>query len=163
MGGDYIYLSQAGFDKLKAELHELKTVKRPHVVGEIKRAREMGDLAENAEYHAAKEAQEHIEHKIAELEYKLSRAQVVTDPDRDPDTAALLSSVRVRDLEGGEEITYHLVSPAEADLAQDKISVQSPVGKALLGRRAKDTVAVQTPGGEVKYEILEIRTDLNSP
>jgi transcription elongation factor GreA len=162
MSGGYIYLSREGYDKLKAELHELKTVRRPQVVDDIRRARELGDLSENAEYHAAKEAQTHIERKIAELEYKMSRAQVATDAHHDPGTAALLSSVRVRDLEDGEEITYHLVAPPEADVAQDKISVESPVGKAMLGHRVGDRVTAKTPGGEIAYEILAIRSQFDT-
>ncbi len=159
MSDDYIYLSQGGFDRLKDELHQFKTVNRPKVIADIKRARELGDLSENAEYHAAKEAQEHLERKIGELEFKLSRAQVVKDIRHDPDTAALLSIVRVRDLDDGEEITYQLVSDAEADLVQDKISVASPVGKAMMGHRAGDQVNVETPGGKTSYEILEVRAD----
>jgi transcription elongation factor GreA len=161
MSGDYIYLSREGYEKLKADLRELKTVKRPQIVDEIRRARELGDLSENAEYHAAKEAQTHIERKIAELEYRMSRAQVATDAQHDPDTAALLSSVQVRDLEDGEELTYLLVAPAEADVSRDKISVASPVGKALLGHRVGDRVTVETPGGKIAYEILAIRSQFD--
>lgn len=158
MSNEYVYLSREGFEKLKAELHELKSVKRPQVVNDIKRARELGDLSENAEYHAAKEAQTHLERKIAELEFKLTRAQVVTDLRHDHETAALLSRVRLRDPSDGDEMDYLLVSPAEADLRAGKISIQSPVGKALVGRRVGDRVTVTTPGGEVTYEILKIES-----
>jgi transcription elongation factor GreA len=158
MGEDYIYLSKEGFAKLKAELHHLKAIKRPAMAAEIKRARELGDLAENAEYHAAKEAQTHLERRIAELELGLSRAQVVKDTGGSRDTATLLSSVRIRDLEDGEEIVYHLVSTPEADLAAGKISTDSPVGRALIGHKIGDTVEVATPGGLARYEILEIGT-----
>jgi transcription elongation factor GreA len=161
MSSDYVYLSREGFDKLKAELHELKTVKRPQVVNDIKRARELGDLSENAEYHAAKEAQTHIERKIAELEYKLTRAQVVTDQRHDSDTAALLSRVHLRDTSDGDEMDYLLVSDAEADLPAGKISIQSPVGKALVGRRVGDLVNVTTPGGQVTYKILKVESELS--
>ena len=160
MADDYIYLSQGGFDKLKAELIELKTVKRPQVVDDIKRARELGDLSENAEYHAAKEAQTHIERKISELEFKLSCAQVVKDA-ASSDTVTLLSSVKVKDLEDSEEIEYHLVSAPEADISADKISIDSPVGKALIGRKVGDRIVITTPGGEIEYEVLEIRSQLN--
>jgi len=160
MSKEYVYLSKQGFEKLKAELHELKTVKRPRVVNDIKRARELGDLSENAEYHAAKEAQTHIERKIAELEFKLTRAQVVTDARHDSDTVALLSRVRLRDRGDGDEVDYFLVSAAEADLLAGKISIESPVGRALVGRRVGDEVKVATPGGEVVYEILHIQSDL---
>jgi transcription elongation factor GreA len=156
MGEEYIYLSKEGYEKLKAELHHFRAFKRPEIAGEIKRARELGDLAENAEYHAAKEAQAHLERRIAELEYKLSRAQVVKDAGVTGDTVTLLSTVRVRDLEDGEEIVYHLVSAPEADLAAGKISTESPVGRALIGRREGDTVEVTTPGGLARYQILEI-------
>jgi transcription elongation factor GreA len=162
MSSDYIYLSREGYENLKAELHELKTVKRPQIVDEIRRARELGDLSENAEYHAAKEAQTHIERKIGELELEMSRAQIATDAHHDPGTAALLSSVQVRDLEDGEEITYLLVAPPEADASQDKISVGSPVGKALLGHRVGDRVTVETPGGKIGYEILTIRSQFDA-
>jgi transcription elongation factor GreA len=158
MGEAYIYLSKEGFERLKAELHQFKAFKRPEIVAEIKRARELGDLSENAEYHAAKEAQAHLERRIAELEYKLSRAQVVTDAGAAGDTVTLLSTVRIRDLEDGEEIEYHLVSAPEADLARGKISNDSPVGRALIGHRTGETVEVLTPGGVARYEILEIGT-----
>ena len=161
MADDYIYLSQDGFEKLVAELKELKTVKRPQVVADIKRARELGDLSEDAEYHAAKEAQTHIERKIAELEFKLSCAQVVREMEEGDGTITLLSTVRVRDLEDGEEIVYHLVSAPEADVMADKISIESPVGKAMIGREVGDRVKVQTPGGDVTYEILSIKSQLD--
>ena len=156
MAEEYIYLSKEGYEKLKAELHHFKAFKRPEIVAEIKRARELGDLSENAEYHAAKEAQAHLERRIGELEYKLSRAQVVKDAGGSSDTVTLLSTVRVRDLEYGEEIVYHVVSAAEADLATGKISTDSPVGRALIGRRIGDTIEVSTPGGLARFEILEI-------
>ena len=161
MSSDYVYLSKEGFEKLKSELHELRTVKRPQVVGDIKRAREHGDLSENAEYHAAKEAQSHIERKIAELEFELSRAQVVTEAPHGSDTVALLSRVKLKDQEDGEEVDYLLVSAAEADLLVGKISIESPVGKALVGRKVGDQVKVITPGGEAVYEILRIQSDLS--
>lgn len=158
MDEGYVYLSKEGFDKLKSELQNLKGVQRPQIVAEIKRARELGDLSENAEYHAAKEAQTHIERKIAELEFKLSRAQVVEDSKHGNDSIALLSKVTMKDLEDGEEVTYTLVSPAEADLLHDKISIQSPVGKALVGAKLGEKVTVTTPGGAVEYEILNIES-----
>jgi len=158
MGEEYIYLSKEGYEKLRAELHQFKAFKRPEIVAEIKRARELGDLSENAEYHAAKEAQAHLERRISELEFKLSRAQVVKEAITAGDTVTLLSSVRVRDLEDGEEIVYLMVSAPEADLASGKISTDSPVGRALIGRKVGDTVDVSTPGGLARYEILEIGT-----
>ena len=158
MSEDYIYLTKEGFEKLKAELHQFKAFKRPEIVAEIKRARELGDLSENAEYHAAKEAQAHLERKISELEYKLSRAQVVKDAGPGGDTVTLLTTVRVKDLEDGEEIVYYLVSAPEADLASGKISTESPVGRALIGHRVGDTVDVSTPGGIARFEILSIGT-----
>jgi transcription elongation factor GreA len=156
MGDEYVYLSKEGFEKLKADLHHLKAIKRHEIVAEIKRARELGDLSENAEYHAAKEAQTHLERKISELEFKLSRAQVVKEAEGPIDSVTLLSSVRIRDLEDGELIVYHLVSAPEADLAAGKISTESPVGRALIGHRIGDVVEVSTPGGLARYEILEI-------
>lgn len=159
MSEDYIYLSKEGYEKLKAELHQFKAFKRPEIVAEIKRARELGDLSENAEYHAAKEAQAHLERRISELEFKLSRAQVVKDGSAGSgDTVTLLSTVRVRDMEDGEVIEYVMVSAPEADLASGKISTDSPVGRALIGRKVGDIVDVSTPGGLARFEILEIGT-----
>ena len=153
---EIIHLSKAGAEKLQKELHQLKTVKRPEVVAEIKRAREFGDLAENAEYHAAKEKQVLIERKIAELEDKLTRVRVFDDTDVDTSKAYLFAKVRVRDTRDGEEIEYTLVSPEEADVDNDIISIKSPIGKGLLGKAVGDVVQIEVPAGMIEYEIVAI-------
>ncbi len=153
---DIIYLSKDGVEKLQKELHQFKTVERPKVVSEIKTAREFGDLSENAEYHAAKEKQVFIERKIAELEDTLTRVQVLDDKDIDTSKAYLLSTVRVRDLEDGEELEYTLVSAEEADVDQNRISIQSPIGKGLLGKAVGDKVEIKVPVGVIEYEIVDV-------
>jgi transcription elongation factor GreA len=153
---EIIHLSKEGAEKLQKELHRLKTVARRQVVAEIKRAREFGDLSENAEYHAAKEKQVFIERKIAELEDKLTRVRILDDSNIDATKAYLLSRVKVRDVRDGEEIEYMLVSPEEADVDNDKISVKSPIGKGLLGRAAGETVQITVPAGVIEYEIIDV-------
>ncbi len=154
-----IYLSRNGRLKLEAELKRLKFEERPKLVGEIKRTRELGDLSENAEYHAAKEAQTHLERKIAELEDKLSRVRTVdTDQIRD-DRAYLFCKVLVKDQDDGEEIVYTLAPPDEVDVDNDVISVKSPIGAALLGKAVGDLVEVRVPAGVTKYEVLKISRD----
>ncbi len=151
-----IYLSKGGRLKLEAELKRLKFEERPRLVAEIKRSRELGDLSENAEYHAAKEAQKHLEHKISQLEEKLSRVRSV-DVDKIPNHKAyLFSKVLVKDLRRGEEILYTLAPAEEADVDNDIISVKSPIGAALLGKAVGEVVSIAVPAGEIRYEILRI-------
>lgn len=151
-----IYLSKEGRLKLEAELKRLKFDERPKLVAEIKRAREMGDLTENAEYHAAKEAQTHLERQIADLQYKLSRVRTV-DADQIPDDKVyLFAKVLVKDQSTGEEILYTVVPPDETDVDNDVISVKSPIGAALLGKAVGDVVEITVPAGLLKYEILKI-------
>ena len=151
-----IYLSKEGRLKLEAELKRLKYEERPKLVAEIKRAREMGDLAENAEYHSAKEAQTHLERKIAELEFKLARVRTI-DTDQIPDDKIyLFAKALVKDQNSGEEIEYTIVPPEEADVDNDMISVKSPIGAALLGKSVGDIVEISVPAGLLKYEILKI-------
>jgi transcription elongation factor GreA len=154
---DQIILSKEGRRKLQEELKRLKYTERPKIVAEIKRTREMGDLSENAEYHAAKEAQVHLERKIAELEFKLTKAQTVSADDLPTDKAYLFAKVLVRDLEDGEEIEYTLAPPDETDVDNDVISVQSPIGQALLGKEIGEIIEVQVPAGVIKYEVKGIR------
>ncbi|UCC44021.1 MAG: transcription elongation factor GreA [Candidatus Zixiibacteriota bacterium] len=151
-----VYLSKEGRLKLEAELKRLKFEERPRLVAEIKRARELGDLSENAEYHAAKEAQGHLERKIAELGDKLARVRTVDTEKIPSDKVYLFARVRVRDLSDGEEIEYTIVPPDEADVDNDIISVKSPIGQALLGHAVGETVEFSVPAGKVKYEILKI-------
>ena len=153
---DPIYLSREGRLKLEAELKRLKYEDRPRLVAEIKRALHLGDLSENAEYHAAKDAQRLLEIRIAELEDKLSRVRSV-DIDKIPnDKAYLFSKVLVKDLRDGEETLYTLAPPDEVDVDNDIISVKSPIGAALLGKGVGDKVTVAVPAGEIRYEILRI-------
>jgi transcription elongation factor GreA len=153
---DQVILTKEGRKKLEAELKRLKYEERPRIVAEIKRTREMGDLSENAEYHAAKEAQEHLERRIGDLEFKLAKAQTVDVDDLPTDKAYLLCKVLVKDLEDGEEIEYTLAPPDETDVDNDVISVQSPIGKALLGKAEGEIVEIEVPAGIIKYEVKSI-------
>lgn len=150
-----VYVTRDGLERMKADLAELNE-KRLHVADQIEHARGMGDLRENAEYHAAKEAQAMVHAQIRDLEDKITRAALLEDQDIDPSKAYMGAQVRVLNKKTKREITYSLVSPVEMDMAQGKISVQSPVGKALLGRSVGDTVKARVPAGELELEILEI-------
>jgi transcription elongation factor GreA len=144
---------------MEAELKRLKFEERPKLVAEIKRTMEMGDLSENAEYHAAKEAQTHLERKIAELEDKLTRVRSV-DTDQIPtDKVYLFAKVLVKDLRDGEEIEYTIVPADEADVDNDIISVESPIGRGLLGKAEGEKVAISVPAGTLNYEIVKISRD----
>ena len=151
-----IYLSKEGRLKLEKDLKKLKTVDRPKIISEIKRARELGDLTENAEYHAAKEAQVHIERKIAVLEDKLSRVRSLDTDNIPTDKAYLFARVLVKDLDDGEEIEYTLAPPEETDIDNDIISIKSPIGSALLGKAVGDKLDVKVPAGTIRYEIIKI-------
>jgi transcription elongation factor GreA len=151
-----VYLSKEGRIKLEGELKRLKFEERPKLVAEIKRAKELGDLSENAEYHAAKEAQGHLERKIAELEDKMSRVRSF-DTDKIPsDKVYLFARVMVRDLRDGEETEYIIVPPEETDIDSDKISVKSPIGLGLMGKAVGDRAEITVPAGKIVYEILKI-------
>jgi transcription elongation factor GreA len=151
-----IHLSEEGLEKLKAELHKLKYIDRPAVVEEIKKAREHGDLSENAEYDAAKEAQVHVERNISELEYKLSRAKVIKRDQVAKGKAYLFAKVTVIDLDDDEEEIFTLVSPEETDPDKNHISIKSPIGQGLLGKEMGDEVAIKVPAGVLKYKITKI-------
>ena len=153
---DKIYLTQSGYENLKKEVQFLKTKKRKQLSLEIGKARALGDISENAEYHAAKEAQGLNEKKISEVEDNLARAQIIDESRMSADEALVGAAVRIKDLETGEEEEYTLVSGAEADFSQGRISVSSPVGKALLGHKKGDTVDICVPAGALKYKIIEI-------
>lgn len=152
----YTYLTQAGYNKIMAELDELKTDGRQEVAKAIAEAREKGDLSENAEYDAAKDAQGMLELKINELEMALSNARIIDETQIDTSKVTVLSKVKIKNLKINKEVEYRLVSPSEADLKERKISVQSPIGEGLLGKKVGDVATVQTPNGEIKFEILEI-------
>jgi transcription elongation factor GreA len=149
-------MSKEGASKLEAELKRLKFTERPKIVAEIDRARQLGDLSENAEYHAAKEAQVHLERKIAELEEKISRIQVVDTDSIPSDKVYLYARVLVRDHGFDEDVEFTIVPPEEAKPDEDIISVESPVAKGLLGKAVGETVEVPVPAGTLKYEILKI-------
>ena len=149
-------MSKEGFEKLQEELKYLKFVKRKEVARAISDAREKGDLSENAEYHAAKEEQGHIEAKISEMENKLSNARVMDDRHMDTSKANILSTVEVLNVKMNKKMTFTLVSEAEANLKENKLSVSSPIGKVLLGKSVGDRVKAVTPGGEIEFELLKI-------
>lgn len=156
MMSDNIILSQDGYEKMKKELKHLKTVKRKEVIQAIKTARAHGDLRENAEYDAAKEEQGFVESRIQELEYKLISARIIDESQMSTDKVFIGAFVTIYDEEFEEEIKYAIVGPDEADLKNNKISVASAVGKALLGKKVGDIVDAKVPAGVVKYKILKI-------
>lgn len=147
-----------GAEKLKEELHELKTVARPRVIQAIAEAREHGDLKENAEYHAAREQQSFIEGRIADIEGKLSNAVVVDPKTVDADGKVVFGAlVKLLHLDDEIETVYQIVGEDEADIKAGRISVQSPISRALIGKEVDDVIEVNAPGGQIEYEILEIR------
>lgn len=150
------YYTEEGLKKLKAELHEMKTVQRPAISAQIAEARDKGDLSENAEYDAAKEAQGLLELKISKLEEVLSNARLVDESQLDLSKALILSKVKIKHTMNGMEMEYTLVAENEADLKLKKISVDSPIGKGLLGKSIGDIAEVQTPAGVAKFEIIDI-------
>lgn len=153
---DTVYLTPEGLQELKEELHHARTTERRDIAEAIAEARAQGDLSENAEYDAAKEAQGHLEARIAELEETLGNARVLDDSQVDTSSARILSKVKVKNTKAGKEFVYTLVSAREANLREGKISVESPIGKALLGRREGDTVDIQVPAGNLKLKVLDI-------
>jgi transcription elongation factor GreA len=154
--GVNVYLTRERLSEIEHELRELKTTGRKSIAAKIAEARGHGDLSENAEYDAAKEEQQHHELKIARLELTLSRAKIIQASDLPNDKIYILSRVKLKDLKSGEKFEYLLVSPEESDFEANKISVTSPIGKALLGRKPGDSVEVTVPVGKLRYEILEI-------
>ncbi|KRO65084.1 MAG: transcription elongation factor GreA [Cryomorphaceae bacterium BACL11 MAG-121128-bin16] len=152
-----IYLSQEGYDKLKAELQHLKSVDRPSVISQIAEAREKGDLSENAEYDAAKEAQGLLEARIVKLENDVANARVLDKTEMDISTVHLLTKATIKNTISGLEMTYAIVSESEADLAAKKISVTSPIGKGLLGKAIGEIAEINTPNGIIHFEIIDIQ------
>lgn len=153
---EQIYLTRSGYEKLMKELDFLKREKRKQLSKAIGEARAHGDISENAEYDAAKEAQGLNEKKIAELEYKLSHARILDDENIPKDEVLIGATVTLKDLDSQEVLEYTLVSEIEADYAEGKISVSSPIGAALLSHREKDTVEIKVPAGVLRYQILKI-------
>ena len=149
-------ITNNGFEKLELELKNLKTVERPSVIKSIAEAREHGDLSENAEYHAAKEKQSFIEGRIADLENKISRAEVIKTEKLSGDKIIFGATVTLGDLENKKKIIYQIVGTEEADVENGKVSISSPLAKALLGKKIDDTVEVYSPGGSKEYDIEKI-------
>ena len=153
-----IPLTTTGAELLRQELQRLKSVDRPNAIAAIAEARTHGDLSENAEYDAAKERQSFIEGRIKEIESKLANAQVIDPKLVDAEGRCVFgSTVELEDMKGGESVVYQIVGDDEADIKRGKISISSPIARALIGKYAGDQVEVQTPGGLRKYEVLEVR------
>lgn len=150
------YYTEEGLKKLKDELHEMESIERPKISQQIAEARDKGDLSENAEYDAAKEAQGLLEMRISKLKNVLANARVIDDSEMDTSKALILSKVKIKNLKNNAEVEYTLVAENEADLKFKKISVESPIGKGLLGKSVGDLADVETPGGVIQFEILEI-------
>lgn len=150
------YYTKEGLDKLKSELSQLKGRGRADIARQIAEARDKGDLSENAEYDAAKDAQGLMEAKIAQLEEIVSNARLLDESQIDTDSISILSRVTIRNKKNNATVTYLLVSEEEADLKAGKISTQSPIGKGLLGKKKGDFAMIKTPAGEIEFEILEI-------
>lgn len=153
---NYTYLTQGGYEKLKAELDELKTTGRQEAARAIADARSQGDLSENAEYDAAKDAQGMLELKINELETVLANARVLDESQLDDSKVAILSNVTIKNLKTGKQLTYKLVSETEADTKLMKISVSSPIGAGLLGKERGQVAKIETPGGVMEFQVLDI-------
>lgn len=150
-------LTVKGAEKLRAELHKLKTIERPAVIQAIAEARAHGDLSENAEYDAAKEKQGFVEGRIADLEGKLSNAQLIDPTALEAEGRVVFgATVELEDVDTGESVTYQVVGDDEADIKLGQISVSSPIARALIGKYAGDTVDVQAPGGVRQYEVLDV-------
>jgi transcription elongation factor GreA len=152
-----VILTSEGYESLKKEIEELSTVKRREVAERIRVAREFGDIAENAEYDDAKNEQMLLEHRIATLEERLRDARVISKKDVAKDVVSIGSKVKLRDVAARETVEYHIVGSAEANPAQNKLSNESPVGKAIIGKKKGETVEVSAPRGTLKYKILEIK------
>jgi transcription elongation factor GreA len=152
----YTYLTQSGYEKLKSEVEELRTTGRKEAARAIAEAREKGDLSENAEYDAAKDAQGLLEAKIAEIESKLANARIIDETMLDDSKVGVLTTVTIENVKLKKQVTYKLVPETEADLKIGKLSVTSPVGKGLLGKEVGDTVIVSTPNGNIEFKVISI-------
>ncbi|MEN9969748.1 MAG: hypothetical protein RIR94_1955 [Bacteroidota bacterium] len=150
------YYTAEGLQKIKDDLHHLKTVQRPSISEQIAEARDKGDLSENAEYDAAKEAQGILEMKISKMEAIVSNARLIDETHMDNSKVFILSKVQIKNPTNGMEIEYTLVAENEADIKARKISIESPIGKGLLGKKVGDIAEIQTPGGIIKFEIISI-------
>lgn len=150
------YYTKEGLDKLKAELNELKTKGRADMAKQIAEARDKGDLSENAEYDAAKEAQGLLELKISKLEKVVGDARIIDESSIDTSKVSILSTVKIKNKKNNMEVKYQLVAEEEADLKNGKISVQSPIGKGLLGKKKGEKAIIKVPAGDMEFEILDI-------
>ncbi|HPD54159.1 MAG: transcription elongation factor GreA [Bacteroidota bacterium] len=150
------YFTPDGLKKLQEELHQLRNVERPRISQQIAEAREKGDLSENAEYDAAKDAQGLLELRISKLEEVIASARLLDDSKLDTSKVMVLTKVRIKNRKTGQELTYTLVAENEADLKAGKISVTSPIGKGLLGKKIGDTAQIEVPSGKMEFEVLEI-------
>ena len=150
------YMSQEGYDKLRAQIKQLEEVERPEVIRQIQEAREKGDLSENAEYDAAKEAQGKLETKIAELKAALADAKILDKSKVQTDTVQILSKVDLKNVKNGMKMTYTIVSESEANLREGKISVGTPIAKGLLGKKVGDVAQINIPQGVIELEVLNI-------
>ena len=156
MAGE-VYLTKAGFNKLQGQLEVLKTKERMKIAKAIGEARAQGDISENAEYDAAKDAQAHNEARISELENNLSNVRIIENENIPSDKVYIGAVVTLLDLDNDEELTYMLVSPEEASYEENKISIYSPIGKGLLGHKAGETLAIKVPAGTLNYKIKKIK------
>jgi transcription elongation factor GreA len=154
---DKVPVTRQGFEALKKELEKLKRVERPENIKAIEEARAHGDLSENAEFHAAKDRQGFIEGRIGELEFKISNADIIDIKKLPKDRAVFGCTVILENIDTGEDVEYQLVGPDESDIAQGRISVSSPLGRAIIGKKPGDELTVQVPGGKRAYELVDIK------
>ena len=150
------YMSKDGYDKLRAEIKQLEEIERPEVIRQIQEAREKGDLSENAEYDAAKEAQGKLETKIAELKAVLADAKILDTTKVQTKTIQILSKVTMKNVKTGAEMTYTIVSEREANLKENKISIATPIAQGLLGKKVGDVATITIPHGQIELEVLKI-------
>ena len=158
--GDKLYLTEEGLNRLKDELDQLTSIARPNISKQIAEARDKGDLSENAEYDAAKEAQGMLEMKIAQLQGQLANARLIDESKLDTSKVQLMNTVLIRNLKNNAEMTYTIVSETEADLKQGKIAINTPIGKGLLGKKKGDIAEITVPSGVMQFEIIEITLSL---
>jgi transcription elongation factor GreA len=152
-----IPITKSGFEALKQQVRHLKVVERPQVIRAIEEARAHGDLTENAEYEAAKDRQAFLERQISDLEHKIACADVIDPTTVNTDSVVFGCTVVLENLDTDEEVQYQLVGPDESDVSQGRISVSSPLGRAMIGKKAGDEILVQAPGGKRQYELIDIR------
>ncbi len=153
---EVVYYTEEGLEKLKADLDQLKSVERPNVASQIAEARDKGDLSENAEYDAAKEAQGLLEAKIAKMEAELSKARILDESQIDTSKVLIMSKVTIKNSANGAKMTYTIVPESEADLKAKKISISSPIARGLLGKEVGDKAEIKVPNGLMKFEIVDI-------